>query len=155
MIGFAQLRRMLPHRYPVMLVDRVDEIVTGERLTARKAIAGNELWFAGVGDDAEADQLRYPEVLVLESWCQAAGVLINAAAPNWGEFDGRVMLIGSVSDVRYARPVVPGDVLVHQVRILRARGDTAVLTGEALVDGETVMVVGKAITASRPAERRG
>lgn len=150
MIGFAELRQILPHRYPVLLVDRVDELVVGERLVARKAVTGNEPWYADLSDDAGPDQVAYPEVLVLESWCQAAGVLVNAGRP--AVLGGSVMLLGGVSDIFFPRRVLPGDVLVHRVRVLRDRGDTMVLAGDALVDGDPVLSVGTVTTALRPAD---
>jgi 3-hydroxyacyl-[acyl-carrier-protein] dehydratase len=145
-ITFAEIHGILPHRYPMLLVDRVDEIVAGERLEARKAVTGNEPWYAEKPED-----FRYPEVLLLESWCQAAGVLATADDPNPDVLSGQVMLFGGVSDVEYRGTVLPGDVLRHKVRLIRTVGDTMIFEGESLVDDQTVLSVGRATIALRPA----
>ncbi|MDX3500813.1 3-hydroxyacyl-ACP dehydratase FabZ family protein [Streptomyces fimicarius] len=151
MIGSAELRGLLPHRHPMLLLDRVEELKAGERLVARKAVTNNEPWYADLPQDTPPDGYRYPEVLLTESWCQAAGVLATWDQPNPDVLSGRVMLFGGVSDVRFERPVLPGDVVVHHVRVLRVLPDTMIFEGEALVDGERVMTVERATLAFRPA----
>lgn len=151
MIGSAELRGLLPHRHPMLLVDRVEEVVPGERLVARKAVTANEPWYEGIPQDAPPESYGYPEVLLTESWCQAAGVLATWESPNPDVLSGRVMLFGGVSDVCFERLVYPGEVVVHHVRVLRVLTDTMIFEGEALVDGERVMTVGRATLAFRPA----
>ncbi|WP_326767588.1 beta-hydroxyacyl-ACP dehydratase [Streptomyces sp. NBC_01591] len=153
MIGTAELRRLLPHRFPMLLVDRVDEVVPGERLVAHKAVTCNEPWYAGLPQETEPDGYRYPEVLLTESWCQAAGVLATWDSPNPDVLNGQVMLFGGVSDVRFEQPVFPGDVVEHRVRVLRVLSDTMIFEGEALVGGATVMTVARATMAFRPADQ--
>ncbi|MFF8615129.1 3-hydroxyacyl-ACP dehydratase FabZ family protein [Streptomyces sp. NPDC015350] len=153
MIGTVELRRLLPHRFPMLLVDRVDELVPGERLVARKAVTCNEPWYAALPQDAGPRDHHYPEVLLVESWCQAAGVLATWDDPNPDVLNGQVMLFGGVSDARFERPVFPGDVVEHRVRVYRVLSDTMIFEGESLVDGETVMTVARATMAFRPAEQ--
>lgn len=148
----TDVRRVLPHRYPMLLVDAVDEVVPGERLTARKAVSVNEPWYAGLPDDLRAEQLAYPEVLLVESWCQAAGVLATWESPNPDVLTGSVMLFGAISGIEFHRPVLPGDVVVHHVEVFRALGDTVMFTGKATVDGEDVLTVTRIVMAFRPAE---
>ncbi|WP_431774998.1 3-hydroxyacyl-ACP dehydratase FabZ family protein [Streptomyces cucumeris] len=152
MIGIDEIKRILPHRYPMLLVDRVDELTAGEGLVARKAVTANEPWYEGVSADADAEQYAYPSVLLIESWCQAAGVLAAWDKPNPDVLAGQVMLFGSIADVEFGRPVLPGDVVEHRVRLVRALSDTVIFEGEALVDGEPVMRVGRVVMALRPAE---
>jgi 3-hydroxyacyl-[acyl-carrier-protein] dehydratase len=146
MIGIDEIKRILPHRYPMLLVDRVTEIVPGERLTALKAVTVNEPWYAG-GDGGDA----YPSVLVIESWCQAAGVLASWETRQPDVLSGQVMLFGSMADIHLQGRVLPGDVLTHRVRLVRSLTDAAVVEGESLVGDRTVLHVGRVVMALRPA----
>jgi 3-hydroxyacyl-[acyl-carrier-protein] dehydratase len=134
-----QVRDLLPHRFPMLLVDRVLDAEPGVSLTAVKAITVNEPCYADGGD------LAYPEVLVMESWGQAAGVLVLLGE----ELGDRVMLFGSMSGVDVHRRVLPGDVLEHRVRIFRALADTVIFEGDCRVAGEPVMTVGRMVMAFR------
>ncbi|MGW3040425.1 3-hydroxyacyl-ACP dehydratase FabZ family protein [Kitasatospora sp. NPDC001159] len=148
-IGQAGIRRVLPHRFPILLVDRVLELVPGERITAVKAVSCNEPWYRAAADD---EDFAYPQVLLMESWCQAAGLLATWEDPNPDVMAGRVMLFGGVSGVEYHRPVLPGDLLEHRAVIVRALSDTLIITGRSLVDGEPVLTVESAVLTFRPAE---
>ncbi|MEV6113826.1 beta-hydroxyacyl-ACP dehydratase [Streptomyces sp. NPDC052109] len=152
MIGVPELERILPHRHPMLLVDRVTRIVPGETLTAVKAVTVNEPWYApGPGPKTSAAPYAYPQVLLIESWCQAAGVLATWDRPNPDVLTGDVMLFGSLSDVGFGDPVLPGSTVEHHVRLVRSLGDTLVFGGDAQVDGTTVMTVGQVLMAMRPA----
>ncbi|WP_347178150.1 hotdog domain-containing protein [Streptomyces sp. LX-29] len=146
------IKRILPHRYPMLLVDRVEALVPGERLTAVKSVSCNEPWYQALPDKAAATDYHYPETLLVESWCQSAGVLVAHDTPNPDVLAGQVMLFGAISDVAYLRPVRPGDVVEHRVRLVRALRDTMFVEGESLVAGEPVMRVGSVVMAMRPAE---
>ncbi|HEX6339803.1 3-hydroxyacyl-ACP dehydratase [Umezawaea sp.] len=146
MIEVTGVRALLPHRYPVLLVDRVTEVVEGARLTAVKAVTCNEPWYAGLSDE---DDHAYPEGLLVESWMQAAGLLIRlglgrVAAP------GEVMLAGKLTDVEFHHRVLPGDVLRHDVRLVKDLVHTVAVEGESLVDGTPVLSVSRALLAFRP-----
>jgi 3-hydroxyacyl-[acyl-carrier-protein] dehydratase len=131
--------RRLPHRYPMLLVDRVVDVVPGESLTALKAVSANEPWCAEPGD--------LPSTLLVESWCQAAVLLAS-----WEEPDrDRVVLLGAITDVEFLRPVAPGCVVRHSVRVLDARGDVVAFTGRSEADGQVVMTVGRVVTTARAA----
>jgi 3-hydroxyacyl-[acyl-carrier-protein] dehydratase len=158
MIGVQQIREslphrypmeILPHRYPMLLLDRVDEIVAGERLRARKAVTLNEPWYSDLPTSADH---AYPWVLLVESWGQAAGILAAGDESNPDLRAGMVMLFGSISDARVHGPVLPGDVIEHEVRLMRMFNDTMILEGESRVDGRPVLEVGRAVMALRPAE---
>jgi 3-hydroxyacyl-[acyl-carrier-protein] dehydratase len=144
----TDIKRLLPHRYPMLLVDRIVEAVPGESLVALKAVTCNEPWYAGLPDDADH---AYPATLLVESWCQAAGVLICLGEPNPDVLVGKVTLFGSISGLDLVRPVYPGDLVRHEVRLVRAISDAAVLTGVATVDGAPVMNVGSIVIALRAA----
>lgn len=156
MITPAQIEQVLPHRYPMLLVDRVVER-TGERLTAIKAVTRNEPWYQDLPGHLEEDGYDYPAVLVLESWCQSAGLL--AARPRPAAVDGasgdHVMLFGGVWDVCFTGRVRPGDVLEHHVRQVLALESTAIFEGECLTGGRVAMTVGRLMIAWRLLARRG
>lgn len=138
-----RIRDLLPHRFPMLLVDRVLDVEPGVSVTAAKAITVNEPCYAEVrADDSD---LAYPEVLMMESWGQAAGVLVLLGE----DLGDRVMLFGSMSGVDVHRRVFPGDVLEHRVRIFRALADTVIFEGDCRVAGEPVMTVGRMVMAFR------
>jgi 3-hydroxyacyl-[acyl-carrier-protein] dehydratase len=151
-IDIRGLRARLPHRHPMLLVDRVTEVAPGERLVAVKAVAGNEPWYRSLPDDAPAAAYAYPPSLLVESWCQAAGVLATWDRPNPDVLAGDVMLFGSVSEVAFGAPVLPGTVVEHHVRLVRALGDTLVFEGESLAGADRVLTVGQVLMAMRPAD---
>ncbi|MFI9010691.1 3-hydroxyacyl-ACP dehydratase FabZ family protein [Actinosynnema sp. NPDC053489] len=130
---------VLPHRYPMLLVDRVVDLVPGESLTALKAVTANEPCYA---EDGPGD---YPATLLVESWCQAAVLLSSWDRPA----DDRVVLFGAIADVEFHHPVTPGCVVRHSVRVLDARGGTVAFTGHSEADGHVVMTVGRVVTTTR------
>ncbi|WP_424187020.1 3-hydroxyacyl-ACP dehydratase FabZ family protein [Actinokineospora sp. G85] len=140
-------RDVLPHRFPMLLVDSVLAVEPGVSATVLKAVSRNEPWYAGSGGPQD-----YPEVLLVESWAQAAGIAIGAADPDPDVRTGSVMLFGSLADIEFHGPVRPGDVLEHRVRVVKALGGTVVLEGECLLRGEPVFTVSRMVVAYRPAE---
>jgi 3-hydroxyacyl-[acyl-carrier-protein] dehydratase len=147
MIGPAGIKRLIPHRHPLLLLDHVIAAAPTSVL-AVKAITTSEFWYRSVRDDADH---FYPWALVLESWCQAAGVLVCLGQPNADVRTASVPLFGAVSGVRFGRPAVPGDLLWHRVRLLRATASAAVIAGESSARGETLLQVDRAVVAFRPA----
>ncbi|MFI9629731.1 3-hydroxyacyl-ACP dehydratase FabZ family protein [Streptomyces sp. NPDC052042] len=150
-MGTAGIKAVLPHRHPMLLVDRVVGLVPGERLTALKAVTCNEPFYEGLSEKASEEDHDYPRVLVIESWCQAAGVLVAAERPNPDVLSGQVMLFGGISDVRFTGRVRPGDVMEHDVRLTRSLTDTVIFEGECRVNGEVVAEIGRVVMAMRPA----
>ena len=119
----------LPHRYPFLLVDRVVEVVKGERIHAYKNLTFNEQFFQGHFPGKPV----MPGVLQLEALAQAGALLAYEGAP----FDPKqkVSYLMSFDAVKFRRPVVPGDRLDLHVRIERQKGAIWRLSGEAKVDG--------------------
>jgi 3-hydroxyacyl-[acyl-carrier-protein] dehydratase len=147
----AEIKRLLPHRYPMLLVDRVLDLVPGESLTAVKAVTCNEPWYQALGESAAVEQFAYPPVLLVESWGQAAGLLAVQPGAE-ARSAGQVMLAGAMSGVEFLRPVHPGEVLEHRVRVVRAVSDAVIFEGESLVGGEVVMRLSHMVMAFRPAD---
>lgn len=149
------IRELLPHRYPILLVDRVLELEPGESIVATKAVSMNEPWYARLGPAPAPADLAYPSMLLIESWAQAAGILANTLRRQDAEQsrEDDVMLFGSASGVTFGAPVMPGDVLRHRVRLARVMDDAVVVQGESDVDGEPVLTVTSGVMAFRPADR--
>lgn len=153
MINAAQIKGYLPHRYPMLLVDRVLELVPGEYAVALKAVTCNEPWYRTLGEGAAEEQFCYPQTLLVESWGQAAGLLAVQPGTAAAEVSGQVMLAGAMSGVEFLRPVYPGDVLEHRVRVVRALSDAVIFEGESLVGWEVVMRLSHMVMAFRPGSR--
>jgi len=147
--GAGETRAALPHRYPMLLVDRV-LMTAADEIRSLKAVTLNEPWYARLGADPPEADFAYPDFLLLESWTQTAGLL--AARPD-GPESGTTMLFGSMRDVEFHRRVFPGDVVEHHVRLLRAVDDTLVLEGGSRTGDEPVLSVGTVTVAFRPREQ--
>jgi UDP-3-O-[3-hydroxymyristoyl] N-acetylglucosamine deacetylase/3-hydroxyacyl-[acyl-carrier-protein] dehydratase len=117
--------QVLPHRYPVLLVDRVLEVEPGRRLVAIKNVSSNEPYFQGHWPSRPI----MPGVLIIESMAQAAGILIAASV----RLDGRVAMLASVDDVKLRRPVVPGDQLRLEIQAQRIKQTSACVSAIARV----------------------
>ncbi|QWF85094.1 3-hydroxyacyl-ACP dehydratase FabZ family protein [Amycolatopsis sp. CA-230715] len=137
---------LLPHRYPMLLVDRVLDLVDGQEVTAVKAVSVNEPWYARAGSDGFA----YPQLLLVESFAQTAGILGTTVGLGGTSETGLVTLIGSVSGARFHRDVFPGDVVTHRVRVEKVLADAAVVSGESEANGAPVLTVAQMVLAFRP-----
>lgn len=147
MIGLAEIMEKLPHRCPMLLVDRLIEFVPGERLTGVKAITGSEPWFRKA---APGEPVVFPPGLLIESWCQAAALLAVWDAPKPSVLGGEMPLLGSLSDVTFEGPVEPGSVVLHHAQLVRDFGDTLIFQGSSTVDDRTVLRVGRMYMVIRP-----
>ena len=125
-----EIRRLLAHRYPILLVDRVLELQEQE-LVAIKLVSANEPFLQGHFPSLPI----MPGVLILEALAQAAGIWLMHTS---GEARTRLPVLSGIDRARFRRPVRPGDVLELRVRIDRARRNLIRFEGTALVDGETV-----------------
>ena len=131
MMDIVKILSVLPHRFPFLLVDRVVEVVKGERIHAYKNVTFNEEFFQGHFPGRPV----MPGVLQLEAMAQAGALLAYEGAP----FDPsqKIIYLMSFDAVKFRRPVVPGDRLDLHVRIERRKGAIWRLAGEAKVDGQT------------------
>lgn len=152
MIGADGIKRLIPHRYPILLVDRVSEVEPGRKLVAHKAVTCAEPCYRRIADGAGEAAYAYPVSLLLESWAQSAVLLACWEQPNPDVVAGKVELAARITDVELLAPVYPGDVLEHHVEILTAAGDAAVVTGGSHVNGAKVLEVGRFTVAMRDLE---
>jgi len=127
----ADIQRLLPHRYPFLLVDRVIELEPGKRLVAIKNVTANEPFFVGHFPGAPV----MPGVLIVEAMAQAAGLLVAyGRSVGANEF----ALFAGIDNVRFRSPVFPGDTLTLTLTALRIRSKSGHLHGTATVDGKVV-----------------
>ena len=124
------IQKILPHRYPFLLVDRVVEWTSHQKLRAYKNVTANEEFFQGHFPGHPV----MPGVLIVEALAQAAGLLAYNSEP-WKAED-KVMYLMALDGVRFRRPVVPGDRLDLDVSLVKQKGAIWKLQGMASVDGQ-------------------
>ncbi|HZA45978.1 MAG TPA: 3-hydroxyacyl-ACP dehydratase FabZ [Rubrobacter sp.] len=129
-LGPAQIRELIPHRYPFLLVDRIEEIEPGVRAVGLKNVTQNEPFFQGHFPDYPV----MPGVLIIEAMAQVGAVGVMAGR----EHRDRLALFAGIDGVRFRRQVLPGDVLRMEVEITRLKGMVGRGKGRATVDGERV-----------------
>jgi UDP-3-O-[3-hydroxymyristoyl] N-acetylglucosamine deacetylase / 3-hydroxyacyl-[acyl-carrier-protein] dehydratase len=127
-LDVREIQRILPHRYPFLMIDRILRIDSTNKIVALKNLTFNEPFFQGHYPDFPV----MPGVLQLEAMTQTAGVLLLRRL----EHAGRVALLISMDDVKLRRPVRPGDQLIIEVEMLRMRTNTALIKGHGTVDGK-------------------
>ncbi len=123
---------MLPHRYPMLLVDRVVEY-KDDSIVALKNVTINENFFNGHFPDAPI----MPGVLIIESMAQAAGIYVINSLKGVNT-DGKLVYFMSIEEAHFRKPVVPGDTLYLHVSKIKSRGNVWKMKGEARVDGQRV-----------------
>jgi 3-hydroxyacyl-[acyl-carrier-protein] dehydratase len=156
MIEHAELRGILPHRHPILLVDRVLEVVSGERLVAEKAITGSEPCYAGIDESAGPEAFAYPRSLLIESLGQA-GALLWFASTGPAQRAARGMpMFAALRAGSFTGEAFPGDVLRHTVWFEhRARDDATFLAGEIRVRDKRIAQVESMLAVLRPPESVG
>ncbi len=129
-LGPMEIRELIPHRYPFLLVDRIEELEPGVRAVGLKNVTQNEPFFEGHFPDYPV----MPGVLIVEAMAQvgAVGVMVKE------EYRDKLALFAGIDGVRFRRQVVPGDTLRMEVEIERLKGRVGRGRGEATVAGERV-----------------
>jgi 3-hydroxyacyl-[acyl-carrier-protein] dehydratase len=130
-IEAGEIMRILPHRYPFLMIDRVIELEPGQRAVALKAVTANEPQFTGHFPGRPI----MPGVLMVEALAQTAGV----AVMTLDEYRGKLGLFAGIDDCRFRRMVVPGDTLHLAVDVEKLRGMFGRVRGVASVDGEVAV----------------
>jgi UDP-3-O-[3-hydroxymyristoyl] N-acetylglucosamine deacetylase/3-hydroxyacyl-[acyl-carrier-protein] dehydratase len=129
-LGIEEIMQVLPHRYPFLLVDRIIER-SAERVVGIKNVTINEPFFAGHFPGHPI----MPGVLIIEAMAQTGGMLLMGAIENP---QSKVVYFTSLNNVKWRRPVKPGDQLRFELDLLQVRGSLAKMKGVAKVDGEIV-----------------
>jgi beta-hydroxyacyl-ACP dehydratase FabZ len=123
----TEITSILPHRYPMLMVDRVVEC-GDDHIVGLKSVTINEPFFTGHFPTLPV----MPGVLIIEAMAQVAGILISQIAP---QTRGKIMFLASVEDAKFRKPVVPGDQLRIEMKLLRLKSTVAKMQGTATVDG--------------------
>ncbi|MEO5331287.1 MAG: 3-hydroxyacyl-ACP dehydratase FabZ [Magnetococcus sp. YQC-5] len=124
--------KTLPHRYPFLLVDRVEEELPGERLVALKNVTFNEPFFVGHFPGHPV----MPGVLILEAMAQAGALLAGRTDP--ASVQGRLVYFMAIDKARFRKPVIPGDQLLLELTLIKRRRDIWRFKGTARVKGSVV-----------------
>lgn len=127
-LNIKEIAKIVPHRYPFLLIDRVIELEEGKRAVAIKNVTINEPFFQGHFPDNPI----MPGVLIIEALAQV-GVVMALRVPT---AEGKIVLFAGIDGVRFRRPVVPGDQLRLEVETLWIRGPLGKMKGKATVNGE-------------------
>ena len=129
-LDINEIRSILPHRFPFLLVDRIIEMEP-ERIVGIKSVTANEPFFTGHFPDFPV----MPGVLIVEAMAQTAGVLVLKTIPDR---ENKLVLLVAVENARFRRPVVPGDSLRMEMKVIKRKASVAKMAGVATVDGQVV-----------------
>jgi beta-hydroxyacyl-ACP dehydratase FabZ len=130
-LGIEEIMKILPHRYPFLLVDRVVEMEEKKRIVGIKNVTINEPFFQGHFPGHPI----MPGVLIVEAMAQVGGVLLMGTVDDP---ESKVVYFMSIDKIKFRKPVKPGDQLRIEVDILQLRGTTCRIAGKATVDGAVV-----------------
>jgi len=127
----SAIERILPHRHPFILVDKIIDLKLDDRIVGVKNVTGNEFFFQGHFPGHPV----MPGVLIIESMAQTGGILLLNGLDNP---DGKIVYFTGINNAKFRKTVVPGDQLVLEVTLLSRRSRTCLMSGKAFVDGQIV-----------------
>ena len=131
-IDILEILRILPHRYPFVMVDRILTIVPEKNVTGIKNVTFNEPFFQGHFPGRPV----MPGVLILEGMAQAGGIMAYYSTP--GAIGNKLLYFAGIDKARFRKPVVPGDQITYKLEVLKYKRGFWTMSGEAHVDGKLV-----------------
>jgi 3-hydroxyacyl-[acyl-carrier-protein] dehydratase len=129
-MSIQEIKEIIPHRYPMLLVDRVEELEEGKRVVAKKNVTINEPFFQGHFPHEPV----MPGVLIVEAMAQAGAVALLSLP----DFRGKTAYFGGLDKAKFRKKVTPGDTLILEVEILKVKSAAGIGKGIAYVDGKKV-----------------
>ncbi|MDT2820854.1 3-hydroxyacyl-ACP dehydratase FabZ [Enterococcus devriesei] len=130
MLTIEEIKEIIPHRYPMLLIDRVEELEAGKSIKAKKNVSVNEPFFQGHFPHEPV----MPGVLIVEAMAQAGAV----ALLSMEDFKGKTAYFGGIDKAKFRKKVVPGDTLILEVELTKVRSSAGCGKGIAYVDGKKV-----------------
>lgn len=131
-LNTAEIMEILPHRHPFLLIDTVEELESGVRAVAKKAVSFNEPYFAGHFPGNPV----MPGVLIIEALAQTGAVAI-ISQPEW---KGKTAYFAGINHAKFKQKVVPGDVLTLETEIIKVKGPIGIGKATAYVDGKIACI---------------
>ncbi|MBE9895990.1 MULTISPECIES: 3-hydroxyacyl-ACP dehydratase FabZ [unclassified Enterococcus] len=129
-LTIQEIKEIIPHRYPMLLVDRVEELEEGKRVVAKKNVTINEPFFQGHFPHEPV----MPGVLIVEAMAQAGAVALLSLE----NFRGKTAYFGGLDKAKFRKKVTPGDTLILEVEIIKVKSAAGIGKGIAYVDGKKV-----------------
>ena len=130
-LDYAAIERILPHRYPFLLVDRITELEVDKRIVGIKNVSLNERYLSNAMDGSRV----LPPTILTEAVAQVGAILVLAKPEN----RQRLPFFAGIERVRYRRPVYPGDIVVIEASVVKLRSRMGLLKGVARVNGRSVL----------------
>ena len=127
-LSHEQIKQILPHRYPFLLIDRVIDYIPGKYAKAIKCISANEMLFMG----HFPEKAVFPGVLLIEALAQTGGIALLTMEEN----KNKLAFLGGIKNAKFRRQVIPGDVVTLECEMLRLLGNVGIGAATASVDGE-------------------
>ncbi len=131
-MDIIEILKLLPHRYPFVMVDKITEIIESRKIIGIKNVTINEPFFQG----HFPEQPVMPGVMILEGMAQVGGVLGYHRLPEM--IGNKLLYFAGINRARFRKPVVPGDQLVFELDLIKVKRGVMVMEGSASVDGQIV-----------------
>ncbi|KAF1296826.1 3-hydroxyacyl-[acyl-carrier-protein] dehydratase FabZ [Enterococcus sp. JM4C] len=129
-LSIEEIKQIIPHRYPMLLIDTIEEMTEGQKVVAKKNVTINEQFFQGHFPGEPV----MPGVLIVEAMAQAGAVALLSLE----QFKGKTAYFGGIDKAKFRQKVVPGNTLMLEVEILKVKSSAGIGKGIARVDGKKV-----------------